>query len=201
MTVLEGIAPCGAVAHICLTFLKVHELQTAVYDTADCEVIVILRVVKSGSRSILEHQLAGSGVLLSGALKVDVCPLAVLLILHLACHGVLLSFDAKASCHVHEEDVARAIVSHLSLHCSDRSLCYLERLFVRVETDVLIYPQYQLVRIVAELLLQLGVNVLLEVVLEGDGDHLVLHARRNLIGLSREVVFQNLFRNVSEVLV
>ena len=80
----------------------------AVNNLAKCEMAVILRIVEELAWFVAKHQCAcwRAGLLL--CLKIDINPLAGLLVLHLAGHHIFACLNVEAARQVNEENVARA---------------------------------------------------------------------------------------------
>ena len=163
--------------------------------------VVVERVVQMGSRLIGQHERALMGRDRALGLEIDCRPVAILAIHQGTRDRIALGLDIEAAGDIDEEHLARALVRDLELHGTYWRLGYLQRLRIGVETDVLLDPVGDLHRIGTELLDRLAVKIVLEEALEGRDQHLVLHARTDLVALVGEAVLQDLRQDVAQVLV
>ena len=116
------MGPVYPAAHVHFAFIEGHQVRPPVLYLGQREMRVVLRIGNGGRRGIGQLQEAlGRNRCFGMAVKRDIQPLSVLLILHLAGDGVLLGIEAGKAAKVYEEDVARAGIGQaITIHTRRR---------------------------------------------------------------------------------
>ena len=165
------------------------------------EVAIIFRIINSTIISVLHDKFTSCSHLLFSIVEINVNPFAsiCILILCFLSHLIHLSLDTQASGNIHKEYLARTSIGKASTIYTDRSLSYLKRLLIRIDTDILLHPLNQETWIVLESNLLLS-KFLFKELLEWSNDHLVFYTWRQLVALSIEVIFQYIHLHISQIL-